>query len=69
MKHEIKIGCTMCNFKVEMELKEDAYLSPEDMKNMADFLGLIPTPTGYICKDCFEKRTNKEKQNASKNNM
>ena len=58
---KIEIGCTKCNFKVKADLKKGTYLTPEDLKSMAEFFGLTPTPTGYICKKCLEKQ-NKNKE-------
>lgn len=52
----IKLQCAKCTFKVEAELKKEASLLPDDLKNMAQFFGLEPSPEGYICEDCRKKQ-------------
>lgn len=53
---KLEIGCTRCNFKGAADLKKGRCLTPEDLKKMAKFFGLTPTPTGYICKACLEEQ-------------
>ena len=57
---KIEIGCTKCNFKVKADFEKGTYLTPEGLKSIAEFFGLTPTPTGYICKKCLGKQ-NKNK--------
>ena len=52
---KIEIGCTKCNFKVKADFEKGTCLTPEGLKSMAEFFGLTPTPTGYICKKMFRK--------------
>ena len=52
---KIEIGCTKCNFKVKADFEKGTSLTPEGLKSMAEFFGLTPTSTGYICKKMFRK--------------